>query len=183
MFFEVEHIFDAPVEAVEAAMFHPDYYAFLEQQKDVLDGVSPREQEDSGGHIKRRMHYKPRPAFDHIGPKKVPAHWFEFIEESTWDKATRKLVFDNVPVTDKVARRFVNHGEILLERLTPTRTRRRARAELRLHNLPLMLRPLAGLAEQMIAREAKKLIENEARALGEFLEAGKSVRPNAETAI
>jgi hypothetical protein len=183
MFFEVEHIFDAPVEAVEAAMFHPDYYAFLQQQKDVLDGVSPEAQEDSGSQIKRRVHYKPRPAFDHIGPKKVPAHWFEFIEESTWDKATRKLVFDNVPITDKVARRFVNHGEILLERLSPERTRRRARAELRLHNLPLMLRPLAGLAEQMIAREAKKLIENEARALGEFLEAGKSVRPPAETAV
>jgi hypothetical protein len=76
-----------------------------------------------------------------------------------------------------VARRFVSHGEIMLEQITPERTRRRARAELRLHNLPLMLRPLAGLAEQMLAREAKKLIENEARALGEFLEAGKSVRP------
>jgi hypothetical protein len=177
MFFEVEHIFDAPLEAVEAAMFHPDYYAFLQTQKDVLEGVSPETQEESGSHIKRRMHYRPRPAFDHIGPKKVPPHWFEFVEESTWDKAKRKLVFDNVPCTDKVARRFVNHGEILLERITPERTRRRARAELRLHNLPLMLRPLAGLAEQMIAREAKKLIESEARALGVFLEAGKSVRP------
>ena len=51
------------------------------------------------------MHYKPRPAFDRIGPKKVPAHWFEFVEESAWEKATRKLVFDNVPFTEKVARR------------------------------------------------------------------------------
>ena len=32
---------------------------------------------------------------------------------------------------------------------------------------------------QMIAREAKKLLENEARALHSFLEAGKSVRPPA----
>lgn len=179
MFFEVEHIFDAPVEAVEAAMFHPDYYDYLREQTDVLDGLSPESHEDVGDHIKRRVHYRPRPAFDHIGPKKVPPQWFEFVEQSTWDKAARKLVFANVPVTDKVARRFVNQGEIVLEQIAPGKTRRRARAELRLHNLPLMLRPLAGIAEQMIAREAKKLLENEARALHHFIASGKSQRPPA----
>jgi hypothetical protein len=180
MFFEVEHLFEAPIESVEAAMFHPEYYDSLGEQHDVLHGLSAESQEDSGAHIHRRVHYRPKPAFDHIGPKRVPAHWFEFVEESTWDKRTRKLTFDNVPVTDKVKARFMNHGEITLEEIAPGKTRRRARAELRLTNLPLMLRALAPLAEQMIAREAKKLLEAEARVLRSFLATGRtaSVRPS-----
>jgi hypothetical protein len=159
-------------------MFHPDYYDTLGAQEDVLRGLSKQSQEESAEEIRRRVHYRPRPAFDHIGPKRVPPDWFEFVEESTWDKASRKLTFDNVPVTDKVKRRLVNHGEIVLEEVSPGKTRRRARAELRLQNLPLMLRALAPLAEQMIAREAKKLLEAEARVLRSFLaERAESVRP------
>jgi hypothetical protein len=181
MFFEVEHMFEAPIESVEAAMFHPDYYDTLAEQRDVLHGLEAQSQEDSGVQIRRRMHYRPKPAFDHIGPKRVPAHWFEFVEESTWDKAARKLTFDNVPITEKVKARFVNHGEIVLEEIGPGKTRRRARAELRLQNLPLMLRALAPLAEQMIAKEAQKLLEAEARVLRTFLASGRapSVRPDA----
>jgi hypothetical protein len=169
MQFEVEHEFDAPVEAVEAAMFHPEYYAFLLERHDVLTGLSPEVHEEDDSEIRRRVHYTPRAVFDHIGPKKVPPHWFEFVEQSTWDKGRRTLRFDNVPCTEKVAQRFVNRGEIVFEAVGPGRTRRRARAELKLQNLPLMLRPLAKLAEQMIAREAKKLLETEARVLGEWL--------------
>lgn len=174
MFFEVEHVFEAPVQAVEAAMFHPDYYAFLLARHDVLTGLDPQTQEDTQDQIRRKVHYTPRPIFDHVGPKKIPPEWFEFVEESTWHKRERKLTFDNVPCTDKVARRFSNRGEIVLEALSPTRTRRRARAELKLHNLPFMLRPLSGMVEQLIAREARKLLETEARVLREWLSEHKS---------
>src|SRR4051794_11800692 len=169
MHFEVEHVFDAPIEVVELAMFHPDYYAFLRSRQEVLSGVAPQTREEDRSSITRRVHYKPKPAFDHIGPKKVPPEWFEFVEQSKWDKTTRKLTFDNVPCTDKVARRLTTHGEMVLEQLPSGKTRRRARAELKVQNLPFMLRPLAGVAEQMLAREAKKLLEEEARVLGEFL--------------
>lgn len=169
MFFEVEHEFEAPVEAVEAAMFHPDYYAYLLAHHDVLTGLVPQTQQDSKDEIRRKVHYTPRPVFDHVGPKKIPPEWFEFVEESTWHKRDRKLTFDNVPCTDKVARRFSNRGEIVLEAISPTRTRRRARAELKLHNLPFMLRPLSGMVEQLIAREARKLLETEARVLRQWL--------------
>jgi hypothetical protein len=170
MYFEVEHEFEAPVEAVEAAMFDPDYPAFLLARHDVLTGVSPQAREEGAGLIHRKVRYTPRAVFDHVGPKKIPPEWFEFVEESTWHKQQRKLTFDNVPCTDKVARRFTNRGEILLEALSPTRTRRRARAELRLHNLPFLLRPLAGMVEQIIGREARGLLETEARVLREWLE-------------
>jgi hypothetical protein len=179
MFFEVEHFFDASVDAVATAMLHPDYPAFLLARHDVLNDLSPQAREESAEHVKRRMHYRPKPAFDHIGPKKVPPSWFEFVEESTYEKSTKRMVFDNVPVNDKVARRFTNRGEILLEELAPGRTLRRARTELKLHNLPLLLKPLAGLAEQMIATEARKLLETEARVLNEFLASGQSTRARA----
>jgi hypothetical protein len=179
MRFEVEHVFEAPVEAVEAAMFHPDYYPFLRERHDVLNDVTPQSREEVDGLVKRRVLYKPRAVFEHIGPKRVPPHWFEFIEESTWDSRRRTLSFDNVPCTDKVARRFTNHGEIVLEQVAPGRTVRRAKAELKLHNLPLLLRPLGPLAEQMIAHEAKKLLAAEADVLHAFLEARHSERPPA----
>lgn len=169
MHFEVQHVFEAPVEAVEAAMLHPGYHAFLLARHDVLADVTPQTREEGDGRIWRKVHYTPRAVFDHLGPKQIPPHWFEFIEESTWDKRRRTLTFDNVPCADQVAGRFSNHGEIVLEALSPTRTRRRARAELRLHNLPLVLRPLTRFLEQLIAREARHLLETEARVLREWL--------------
>ncbi len=169
MFFEVEHVFEAPIEAVEAAMFDPAYPAFLLARHDVLTAVSPQSRDEADGVIHRKVHYTPRAVFDRVGPKKIPPHWFEFVEESTWHKRERKLTFDNVPCTDKVARRFSNHGEIVLEAISATRTRRRARAELKLFNLPFLLRPLAGMVEQLIAREARHLLETEARVLCEWL--------------
>jgi len=113
-------------------------------------------------------------AFDRIGPKKIPPEWFEFIEDSCWDKASHKLTFDNVPVTNKVAFRFTNRGSIQLSELQPGKTVRRAHAELKLQNLPFMLRPMGALAEQMIAREARKLLEAEAEVLGQWLAEGRS---------
>ena len=56
MFFEVEHLFEAPIESVEAAMFHPDYYDTLGEQHDVLLGLSRESQEESGVQIRRRVH-------------------------------------------------------------------------------------------------------------------------------
>jgi hypothetical protein len=181
MQFEVEHVFDAPMDEVEAALFHPDYFAFLLERHDVLTGLSPEAHEEDSAQIRRRVHYKPRAVFESIGPKKVPAHWFEFVEESTWNRQTHTLSFDNVPCTDKVARRFLNRGEIVFESIAPGKTRRRARAELKLHNLPLVLRPLAPLVEQMIAREARKLLETEARVFSEWL-VSRSMMPGAPDA-
>lgn len=169
MFFEVEHEFDAPVDAVAAAMFHPEYHAYLLAHQDVLDGVQEQSREEDAQSIRRRVHYRPRPAFDHIGPKKVPPEWFEFVEESTWDKAARRLTFDNVPCTSKVAFRFTNRGSIQLAELAAGKTVRRAQAEVKLQNLPFMLRPMGAIAEQMISREARKLLETEAQVLGRWL--------------
>jgi hypothetical protein len=169
MYFQVEHVFEASIEAVEAAMLHPDYPTFLRAHHEVLTGISPQSREDDGSQLKRRIHYAPLPAFEHIGPKKVPAHWFEFIEESVWDRHQRKLVFDHFPIAEQVRSRLRTHGESVLERLAEGRTRRRTSAEIQVKNLPFMLRPFSPVAEQLLSREAKRMIEGEARVFAAWL--------------
>jgi hypothetical protein len=169
MHFEVEHVFDAPVEAVEAAMFNPVYASFLLARSDLLKSHAVHSFEDDGMHIRRRVQHAPKPSFDRIGSKKVPPEWFEFVEESTWDRGARKLTFTNVPIEDKIARRLVNRGEVTLEALSPGKTKRIARAEIKLHDLPLLARPFAPLVEQMLAREARRMFEAEAEVMREWL--------------
>lgn len=172
MYFEVEHVLDASVEAIEAAMFHPDYLRYLVAHHEILTGANSEALEESPAEIKRRIHYIARPAFDHVGFKEVPPNWFEFVESSTWDKRTHTLAFQNVPVAAKVRERFLNRGEIKLSALTSDKTQRRTKAEIKLHSLPLLVRPMAGMVEQMIAREAKRLLEIEARVLTQWIRRG-----------
>jgi hypothetical protein len=169
MYLELEHVFDAPVDSVEAAMFHPAYPAFLLAHHEVLSGVSQESLEDDGAQVRRRIHYAPRPAFEHFGPTKVPPHWFEFVEESVWDKRQRRLVFDHIPTQDKVRRRLTTRGEIALSALPSGQTRRLARAEIKVRNLPFMLKAFGPMAEQLLVREARRMFDVEARVLGEWL--------------
>jgi hypothetical protein len=169
MHFEVEHVFDAAIEHVETAMFHPDYAAFLIEHSDVLASAALKSFEDDGLRIRRRVLLAPRPAFDHIGSKKVPPEWFEFIEQSTWDRQSRTLSFDNIPIAREVASRVINRGEVVLQSVGAHKTRRVARAEIKLHGLPLLARPFAPLVEQMLAREARRMLDGEANALRAWL--------------
>jgi hypothetical protein len=168
MNFEVEHVFDAPVEAVEAAMFHPQYATFL-LERDLLNQHAVRSFEDDGLHITRKVFLAPKPAFDKIGNKNVPPEWFELVEESTYDRSQRKLSVNNVPLTDKIARRLINRGEVRLESLGNGKTRRVARCEIKVHDLPLLARPFTGMIEQLLAKEAKRMIEAEAVVMREWL--------------
>lgn len=169
MHFEVEHVFDASVEAVEAAMFHPDYAAFLLERSDLLNSAALKSMEDDGLRLHRRIQVAPRPSFDRIGTKKVPPEWFEFIEDSIWDRRVRKLSFQNIPITEQIASRLTTRGEITLEALGASKTRRRAHGEVKVRDLPLLVKPLTPVVEQMLAREAKRMLEAEAEVMRAFL--------------
>jgi hypothetical protein len=169
MHFEVEHFFDAPIEIVEAAIFNPDYVGFLVEHSDLLTSVSVQSFEDDGASLRRRVQLSPRPAFDRIGTKKIPPEWFVFTEQSTWSRRDRRLSFENVPKAPEVARRVINRGEVSLEVLSAGRTRRCTRGEIKVHNLPLLARPLIPLIEQMLVREARRMLDGEAEALRSWL--------------
>jgi len=177
MHFEIEHIFDAPVEAVEAAMFHPEYNTFLIERSDLLTSAALKSLEDDGMRIRRRVQLAPRPAFDHIGTKKVEPHWFEFVEESTWDRRARKFLFENVPTTEKIRKRIINRGEVTLEAVGPGRTKRLARCEIKVQGLPLFARPFAPIIEQMLTREAKRMLDGEAQVMHEWLATRRGSQP------
>ena len=169
MHFEVEHVFDAPIEEVEAAMFHPDYSSFLIEHSDVLASAALQSFDDDGLRIRRSVQLSPRPAFDHIGSKKIPAEWFVFTEQSTWDRQSRTLAFDNIPLAHEVANRVINRGKVILEAVGASKTRRLARAEIKVQGLPLLARPFAPLIEQMLAREARRMLDGEADAMRAWL--------------
>jgi len=177
MHFEVEHVFDAPIELVEAAMFHPDYSSFLLERSDLLNSAALQSFEDDGLRIHRRVQVAPRPSFDRIGGKKVPAEWFEFIEDSTWDRRGRKLSFENIPITEQIASRLTSRGELTLEVLAPGKTKRRAHGEVKVRDLPLLVKPLTPLVEQMLAREAKRMFDAEAEVLRAFIASGRMRAP------
>lgn len=169
MHFEVEHLFDAPIEAVEAAMFHPEYNSFLLERSDLLASAALESFEDDGMHIRRRVHLAPRPSIDHIGSKRVDPELFAFVEDSTWDRRTRKLSFRNIPTAASVAAKVINQGEVTLLALTPERTKRVARIEIKLHSMPLLARPFTPMIEQLLSREARRLLDGEARVMSEWL--------------
>ena len=176
MHFEVEHVFDAPVEVVETAMFHPDYAAFLLERSELINRAAIQSFEDDGMHIRRRVQVAPVPSFDRIGTKRVPPEWFEFIEESIWDRRGRKLSFENIPIEHKIASRLTTRGEITLEAVGG-KTRRHAQGEVKLHDLPLLVRPLIPLVEQMLTREAKRMLDAEAQIMRDFLASGRPLAP------
>lgn len=158
-------------------MFHPQYATFLLERSDVLNQHAVRSFEDDGLHITRTVFLAPKPAFDKIGNRNVPPEWFELVEESTYDRRERKLSVRNVPLTDKIARRLINRGEVRLESLGNGKTRRVARCEIKVHDLPLLARPFTGMIEQLLAKEAKRMIEAEAAVMREWLSSHGSLTP------
>jgi hypothetical protein len=174
MDFELIHFFDAPVEAVENAMFQPAYGAFLVDQTELMTrqallSCEELSCEDERGLIRRRLLRSPRPSFDSIGPLRFPPELFEFIEDSTWDPAHRKLTFENIPTADKVAAQVDNRGEVTFSPLGAAKSQRTTRVQIKVLRLPLLVRPFTSLVEQALVREAKRMLEGEAAALRAFL--------------
>ncbi len=169
MLFAVEHVFDASVEAVEAAMLNPDYSAFVLAHSDLLTRVAIQSFEDDGMHVRWRRQLAPRPAIERIGSKRVEPEWFEYVEESIWDRRVRKLSFENIPTNEQIASRLINRGEVTLEALAPSKTKRRTHGEIRLHSIPLLARPFVPMIEQILAKEATRLLQAEGEVLREWL--------------
>ncbi len=169
MQFAVEHVFDAAVEAVEAAMLHPEYSTFLLAHSDLLTSAAVKSFEDDGMHVRWSRQLAPRPAIERIGSKKVEPEWFEYVEQSVWDRSVRKLSFENIPINEQIASRLINRGEVTLEALAPGKTRRRTHGEIRLHSIPLLARPFVPMIEQLLAREATRLLEAEGEVMRQWL--------------
>jgi hypothetical protein len=164
MKFEYQHTFDASVDQVVAAMFHPDMTAFLKSRMKTLVNIEVLERQDEPGKIKRRVKYVPVPSIKRIGPKKITPESMQWIEQSTFDTAGKVMTFENVPTHPKVRAQMTNSGKIEFRSLGPGRTERIMSGDLKIA-FPI----LGRIAEGIIEKNAKAIITEEAGLLAEWL--------------
>ena len=81
----------------------------------------------------------------------------------------RTLSFDNTPLVREVATRLINRGSVTLETTPSGNARRRARVEIKVHGLPLLVKPFAPVIEQILAKEARRMLDGEASAMRAWL--------------
>lgn len=164
MHFEIVHTLPADPETVMRVMLEKAYYEYLQQHHPDVDRIEMLSVEDLGATVRRRVHYQPKPIIKSVGPKKVPPEAMAWVEESTLDKASRRLTFRNIPVKDWVQERMTNTGTIELLDAGNGQTRRVVAGELKV-KFPL----LGAIAERVIHGKAKDLLDGEARLFGEYL--------------
>jgi hypothetical protein len=167
MRFQTRAFLDGTVEEVEQAMLDPRYLDYLLHHHDVLLEVKLLGRKDEGSVVRRRVRYRPKPVIASVGPKPVPAEWFAFVEESTYDRSRRELRFTNVPTTAKVSRLLSNSGTLTL-RAAGTRCERTVEGDIKL-SLPFFLKPLAMVGERLIQGEGLKILDAEVPVLNGFI--------------
>lgn len=168
MRFELKHTFDAPVDAVIDAMIDPEFPAFMKANMKMMTDIQPVDRKEDGGRLEWRLRCVPEPIIKSVGPKEVPPEALAFIQESSLDRAAKRLSFRNLAEHPRVKKHLENSGTFTFRDLGG-RTERTISGELKVTNLPFLLKPLAGLAEKLIYSNAEKLLQEESRVFGEFL--------------
>jgi hypothetical protein len=168
MKFELKHTFDAPVDAVIEALTDPEFPVFMKAHMKLMSDIKPVDRKESDGKLDWRLRCVPVPMIKHVGPKEVPPEALAFIQQSTLERAAKRVVFKNLAEHPKVAKHLESGGTITF-RDAGTRTERTISGELKVTNLPFLLRLLGGVAEKLIYSNAEKLLNEEAQVFGQFL--------------
>jgi hypothetical protein len=169
MKFELKHTFDAPIDAVIDAMTDPGFPEFMKQHMTLMTDIKPVDRKESEGRLQWRLRCVPVPMIKKVGPKEIPAEALAFIQESSLDRAARRLSFRNIAEHPRVNKHLENEGSFTF-RESGGRTERTISGELRVTNLPFLLRPLGAIAERIIYTNAEDLLNEEARVFGQFLQ-------------
>ncbi len=178
MHFELKHTFDAPVAEVLDAMFDPGLADFLKKHMKLIRDVQPLQRDEADGMVKRKVRYVPVPFIQSVGPKKISPELLAFVEESTFDRKAQRITFKNIGEHEKVRKHLENGGTITF-RDVGGRTERTIAGELKVTNLPFLLRPLGEIAERIIRNNAEDLLNEEAKVFGEFVKQRKQATASA----
>jgi hypothetical protein len=168
MNFKLVHLFDAPVDAVLAALVDPAFPEFLKGRMKSMQSIEPLERRADGPAVEWKLRCVPTPIIKSVGPKKISPEALAFVQQMRVDPAARAATFKNVAVHPKVQKHLENGGTIEFKDENG-KTRRTLSGELKIVGLPFLLRPLAGVAEGIIYSNAEKLLEEEAEAFRQFL--------------
>ncbi len=173
MHFELKHTFDASVDEVIAAMTDPAFVDFMKQKMTSMTDIKALDRNDNGDKLAWRLRCVPKPIIKRVGPKEVPPEALAFIQESTLDRAQKRMSFKNIGEHPKVRGHLENSGSFTF-RDVGGRTERTISGELKVTNLPFLLKMLAPIAEKIIYSNAQNLLNEEASVFGEFLKSRKS---------
>jgi hypothetical protein len=168
MRFELKHTFDAPVDEVIAAMSDPAFPAFMKAHMKKMTDIQPVDRKETDGRLEWRLRCVPVPMIKRVGPKEIPPEALAFIQESSLDRAAKKLSFRNVGEHPKVKKHLANSGSFTF-RDVGGKTERTISGELEVTNLSFLLRPLGAIAERIIYSNAQDLLNEEAAVFTEFL--------------
>jgi hypothetical protein len=170
MHFELKHTFEAPVETVIAGMCDPAFFDYMKQHMKMMSDIKAVERREQGDRLDWKLRCVPIPLIKRVGPKEVPPEALAFIQESQLERATRRLSFRNVAEHPKVRKHLESSGNCSFRDLGG-RTERTMSGELKVTNLPFLLKPLGLIAEQLIYSNAENLLNEEARVFADFLKA------------
>lgn len=168
MRFELKHTFDASIDAVIAGMADPGFPDFMKANMKLISNMTPVDRKESEGRLDWRIRVVPVPLIKKVGPKEVPPEALAFVQEASLDRAAKRLTFKNVADHPRVKKHLENGGTFTF-RDVGGRTERTISGELKVVNLPFLLKFLAGIAEQIIYSEAQKLLNEEAHVFSQFL--------------
>ena len=168
MKFELKHTFDTSIDAVIAGMADPGFPDFMKANMKSVSDMTPVDRKENGDRLEWKIRVVPVPIIKKIGPKTVPPEILAFVQESTLDRAAKRLTFKNVAADARVNKHLENGGTFTF-RDVGGKTERTISGDLKVVGLPFLLKPLAGIAESLIISEAKKLLDEEAQAFSLFL--------------
>jgi hypothetical protein len=168
MKFELKHTFDAPVDKVIDAMTDPAFPEFMKSHMKLMSDIKPVDRKEEGGRLSWRLRCVPVPMIKKVGPKEVPPEALAFMQESTIDRAAKRIDFKNVAEHPKVLKHLESVGSFTFRDIGG-RTERTLAGELKVTNLPFLLKPLGSIAERIIYSNAENLLNEEAKVFGEFL--------------
>ncbi len=164
MKFEYKHTFDVPVQTLIEAMFHPDLAPVLTEKMTSVIKIEVLEREETDQVIKRRVKYTPVPMIKKIGTKKITPESMVWVEQSTFDKGRQTMTFENVPDHPKIRAKMTNEGQVTFRELGDGRCERTMGGTLKI-KFPI----LGRVAEGVISKNAKKMLDEEATVLAEWM--------------
>lgn len=168
MRFELKHTFEAGVDAVIEGYTDPAFPEYMKQHMKSMSDIRPIDRHDAAGQLKWRLRCVPTPIIRKVGPKEVPPEALAFVQETSFDRAQKRATFRNIAEHHAVVKHLESNGAISFRDLGG-RTERVMTGELKIINLPFLLKFLAPIAEQIIYSNAEKLLQEEAQVFTQFL--------------
>ena len=158
----IRHELDCSEDAFWKCVFDEDYNRRLYLERLAFPGYKVLEQKEEPGSISRKVHIDP-PVAGLPGPvKKLIGDRLSYVEEGTFNKATKRYAFTVKPST--LAEKTTTKGELWTEKLGENRVARLARV-----TVEVKVFAVGGMVEDKIAGDLRASYEAAAKFTNEYV--------------